>query len=94
MTTRPATAVELVAGFPPGGELRPVSADGHARGEVTRQQVAFEPIGRINPGEETVFRIHAQGAVKGDHVIAVQIRSAEFPQPVTREESTRVYADE
>jgi hypothetical protein len=55
--------------------------------------VAFEPVGRINPGEEMVFRIHAQGAVKGDHVIAVQIRSAEFPLPVTREESTRVYED-
>jgi uncharacterized repeat protein (TIGR01451 family) len=93
--TRPATAVELVAGFPQGGEIKAVSADGHARGEVSGngQQVAFEPVGRINPGEEMVFRIHAQGAVKGDHVIAVQIRSAEFPLPVTREESTRVYED-
>jgi uncharacterized repeat protein (TIGR01451 family) len=92
--TRPATGVELVAGFPQGGELRPVSADGHARGEVRGQQVSFEPVGRINPGEEVVFRIHAQGAVKGDHVIAVQIRSAEFPLPVTREESTRVYDED
>ncbi len=92
--TRPATGVELVAGFPKGGELRPVSADGHSRGEVRGQQVTFEPVGRINPGEEVIFRIHAQGAVKGDHVIAVQIRSVEFPLPVTREESTRVYDED
>jgi len=89
--TRPATAVELAAGFPP--EIKPTTAEGHSRGTVKGQQVIFEPVGRINPGEEIVFRIHAQGAAEGDHVIAVQIRSAEFPTPVTREESTRVYVD-
>jgi uncharacterized repeat protein (TIGR01451 family) len=89
--TRPATAVELAAGFPP--EIKPTTAEGHSRGVVKGQQVTFEPVGRINPGEEIVFRIHAQGAAEGDHVIAVQIRSAEFPTPVTREESTRVYVD-
>lgn len=92
--TRPATGVEVVAGFPERGELKPVSADGHSRGEVRGQQVSFEPVGRINPGEEVTFRVHAQGMAKGDHVIAVQIRSAEFPQAVTREESTRVYDDQ
>jgi uncharacterized repeat protein (TIGR01451 family) len=89
--TRPATGVELAAGFP--AEIKPVSAEGHSRGQVTGQQVIFEPVGRINPGEEAVFRIHARGERQGDHVIAVQIRSAEFPTPVTREESTRVYLD-
>ena len=89
--TRPATAVELAAGFP--AQIQPVSADGHSRGEVSGQQVVFEPVGRINPGEEITFRIVARGAAEGDHVIAVQIRSAEFPTPVTREESTRVYVD-
>jgi uncharacterized repeat protein (TIGR01451 family) len=89
--TRPATSVEVAAGLPPA--IKPVSAEGHSRGEVQGQQVLFEPVGRINPGEEVKFRIHAQGTAEGDHVIAVQIKSAEFQTPVTREESTRVYID-
>ena len=43
--------------------------------------------------DEPVFRIQANAQKAGDHILRVQISSNEWPTPVTREESTRVYLD-
>ena len=54
----------------------------------------FEPLGRLNPKEEAVFRVTAQGVRAGDARVRVQLSTDEEPTPVTKEESTRVYADQ
>jgi uncharacterized repeat protein (TIGR01451 family) len=89
--SRPATNVRLTAALP--NEIKLVSGDGPSRASAKGQQIAFEPVGRINSGEEVTFKIHAQGIRAGDHLIRVQISSDEFPNPVTKEESTQVYVD-
>lgn len=89
--SRPATNVRLAAALP--NEIKLVSGDGPSRAAAKGQQIVFEPIGRINSGEEVTFKIHAQGIRAGDHLIRVQISSDEFPNPVTKEESTQVYVD-
>jgi uncharacterized repeat protein (TIGR01451 family) len=89
--SRPATNVVLAAGLP--NEIKLLSGEGPSRATARGQQISFAPVGRINPGEEVTFRIHAQGVRAGDHLIRVQIRSDEFPNPVTKEESTQVYVD-
>ena len=55
--------------------------------------VGFEPLARLAPNGESVFRISAQGSQAGDHTLRVQIRSKLSPTPVTKEEVTRVYVD-
>ena len=89
--SRPATNVLLAAALP--SEIKLLSGEGPSRAQAKGQQISFEPIGRINSGEEVIFHIHAQGARAGDHLIRVQLSSDEFPTPVTKEESTQVYVD-
>jgi uncharacterized repeat protein (TIGR01451 family) len=87
-----ATNVRISAQFP--NEVRPLEGDGATRATVAGQKVEFAPIGSIPPGSEAVVKISAQGLRAGDHRIAITVVSDEHPQPVTREEGTRVYLDQ
>jgi uncharacterized repeat protein (TIGR01451 family) len=89
--SKAATNVQVAAALPP--ELRPVSADGETRGTVEGQTIFFEPLGKLAPGAEAIFKIQATGLRTGDYTIRVQIASDDQPTPVTKEEHTRVYAD-
>lgn len=89
--SKAATNVQVAAGLPP--ELRPVSADGATRGGVQGQNVIFEPLGKLAPQAEALFKIQATGLRTGDFTIRVQITSDELQTPVTKEEHTKVYAD-
>ncbi|MBC7853995.1 MAG: DUF11 domain-containing protein, partial [Pirellulaceae bacterium] len=89
--SKPATNVVLAAALP--NEIKLVSGEGPSRATTRGQQIGFAPIGRINSGEEVVFRIHAQGLRDGDHLVRVQLSSNESSTPVTQEVSTRVYVD-
>jgi uncharacterized repeat protein (TIGR01451 family) len=87
-----ATNIQVAAAMP--AELTPLKGDGPTRVAVEGQTVMMAPIDRLGPGDEAVYRIAAQGLRAGDHVIAVQLVSDEVPKPVTKQESTKVYADE
>jgi uncharacterized repeat protein (TIGR01451 family) len=90
--SKAAENVRLTALLP--RELRFVSADGPARFAVSGQQVSFEPIARLMPGAEASCRIVVQGLQSGDLRMRVQVTADDLQQPILREESTRVYADE
>jgi uncharacterized repeat protein (TIGR01451 family) len=87
-----ATNVVISVAFPP--DLKPLAGDGAAKAAVSGQRIDFAPIGRLAPGSEAVVRVTAQGLRAGDHRIAVSLISDEQQTPITREESTRVYADQ
>lgn len=89
--TKSADAVRVVAHFPAG--LKPIQADGPTRGVIQGNQVVFEPLARLAPKADTTFTIAFQGIAAGDQRVSVQLSSAEMDQPVTKEESTRVYSD-
>jgi uncharacterized repeat protein (TIGR01451 family) len=90
--SKTANNIRLSAVFP--AEMKPLAGDGPARAEVADGRVMFEPLARLNPREQAIFRIQAQGLRAGDQRIQVQLVSDESPTPVTKEESTRVYADQ
>ena len=75
-------------------QLTPLKGEGPTKVIVEGQRVFMEPLPRIAPRDEVVYRISARGVGAGDHVIAVQLVSDESPTPVTKEESTKVYADQ
>ncbi|HUG70536.1 MAG TPA: hypothetical protein VMM76_22495, partial [Pirellulaceae bacterium] len=75
-------------------QLLPLKGEGPTKVIVEGQRVFMEPLPRIAPRDEVVYRISARGVGAGDHVIAVQLVSDESPTPVTKEESTKVYADQ
>jgi uncharacterized repeat protein (TIGR01451 family) len=87
-----ATNVQLLAVLPP--DLAALKSDGPSKAQTKGQQIVFEPISELAPREEAVYRIVVQGKRAGDHLIRVQVVSDEFSTPVTKEESTKVYADE
>ncbi|HVX15422.1 MAG TPA: hypothetical protein VHC22_29805 [Pirellulales bacterium] len=90
--SKASTNVELLAVFPP--QLKPRSAHGPTRDSVKGQEVRFQPLGRLPPKGETTYQIRAQGIEPGDLRVQVQLLTDEMKSPVTKEESTTVYADE
>src|SRR5262249_9366740 len=89
--TKAATNVRITALMPPG--MAAVNGEGPTRAGGDATQVTFEPLARLNPQEEVLYKVQVQGKQPGDHIVRVQLSSDEWPTPVTREESTRVYQD-
>ena len=75
-------------------EMKPLAAEGPTKHVIEGAKVTFEPLPRLSPKGDTVFRIRAQALRPGDARVKVQLMADELRQPVTKEESTRVYADE
>jgi uncharacterized repeat protein (TIGR01451 family) len=90
--SKAADNVQLAALLPP--ELKFISGDGPTRVAAQGQVVRFEPIARLAPKADVTYRIVTQGLRPGDLRIKVQLMTADLREPVTKEESTRVYADE
>lgn len=89
--TKAATNVRVVALLPP--EIKGTAGEGPTRATGDATRILFEPLPQLNPQEEVTFKVQAQGVAAGDHIVRVQLSSDEWPTPVTREESTRVYED-
>ena len=90
--SKAATNVQIVAIMQPG--IRAVSGQGETRHTIQGERVIFAPLPQLAPKAETTFRIQAQGVRPGDQRVRVQITSDDLQQPITKEVSTRVYADE
>ena len=81
--TKAATGVRLAATLL--GDLEPVEATGPGRHRVENLAVEFEPLAKLGPGEEAVYRVRARGRRAGDHRVHVQLVSEEHPTPITKE---------
>jgi uncharacterized repeat protein (TIGR01451 family) len=88
----PATNVRLAALLPP--EMKAIDADGPSQHTLEPNRVLFEPLSQLAPKADTMYTVKVRGESPGDQRIRVQIVTDEIKQPVTKEESTRVYADE
>jgi hypothetical protein len=51
-------------------------------------------MGVLPPKDEKIYRIRAKGIRPGDLRVSFQLTTDDMKTPVTKEESTRVYADE
>ena len=69
-----------------------LGADGDAQ-EDGRGGVFFKPRSQLAANDEVVYRIRAQGVVAGTHLVKAIVTSDQSTTPVTKEESTMVYAD-
>ncbi len=89
--TKAATGVRLAATLL--GDLEPVEAEGPGRHRVENLAIEFEPLAKLGPGEEVVYRIRARGQRAGSQRVQVQLLSEDTPTPITKEELTSVYDD-
>ena len=90
--SKAATNVRLAAYLP--RELQFVAAEGPVRHADEPGRVVFEPLPRLAPKADTTYRIRVQGSQPGDLRLRVELSTDEVSQPVSKEESTRVYSDE
>ncbi|QEG37934.1 DUF11 domain-containing protein [Bythopirellula goksoeyrii] len=89
--SKAAANVQVVAVMPAG--LRALSGNGDTQTTVQGDRVVFAPIPQLGPKAEATFRIQAQGVQAGDQRLSVQVTTDEIRDPITKEESTRVYSD-
>jgi uncharacterized repeat protein (TIGR01451 family) len=90
--SKTATNLRLGALVPAG--MEPINGEGPTRVALNGAKVVFEPLPRLAPQADTFYKIHVKGTEPGDKRIQVQLMSDEVTDPVTKEESTHVYADQ
>jgi uncharacterized repeat protein (TIGR01451 family) len=89
--SKPDSNVRVQLQLPQGLEL--VSTNGDA-GTDGRGLVAFQPKAQLAPGEELKYSLRVRGVSPGVHVVRAIVVSDQSTVPVTKEDSTRVYADQ
>jgi uncharacterized repeat protein (TIGR01451 family) len=89
--TADSSRVQIMATVPNG--MTPRSAVGPTGNRIQGQQVLFEPLAKLAPRSDAVYRVRVLGRQPGDMRFKVQLTADHLSQPVTEEESTRVYGD-
>ncbi len=89
--SKPDNNVRVQLQLPAGLEL--ITTDGDA-GTDGRGLVAFQPHAQLMPGGEFKYRVRVRGVAPGTHLVKAIVVSDHATKPVTKEESTLVYADE
>ncbi|HEY1785790.1 MAG TPA: hypothetical protein VGG30_09590, partial [Pirellulales bacterium] len=84
--------VRLVILLP--AELQAIHAEGPTGHAIDGQRVLFEPISQLAPKADTTYSVRVKASAVGDLRLRVQVMTDEMRSPVTKEESTHVYADE
>jgi len=56
--------------------------------------VVFDSLARLSPKGDATFRVKVKALRPGDIRARFQLKTDDMQSPVTKEESTRVYADE
>lgn len=90
--SKEATNLQLGALIPSGMEA--LSGEGPTKANIQGAQCVFEPLPRLGPQATADYQIHVKGVTPGDKRIQIQLLSDDINEPVTKEESTHVYADE
>jgi uncharacterized repeat protein (TIGR01451 family) len=90
--SKAASNVRLAVMLPP--ELKPVAAEGPTPHAIEGGRIVFESLARLAPKADTTYRVRVQAIRPGDLRTRIQLVTDEMQTPVTKEESTRVFADE
>jgi len=90
--SKAATNVQLVVNLPAG--MRPIAAEGPTHHAMAANRIVFAALSRLAAKADTTYRVRVQCLQPGDQRIQAQLMTAEIREPVTKEESTRVYSDE
>ncbi|MFQ3651987.1 MAG: CARDB domain-containing protein [Gemmataceae bacterium] len=85
------TDIKLVATVP--DEMQFKNADGPVRYREEGKTILFEPIERLAPRADAIFRIKVKTLKAGSIRFKIQVSSANLTEPVVKMEPTRIYAD-
>jgi uncharacterized repeat protein (TIGR01451 family) len=83
--------LKLVCTLPDKMEFK--TAQGPARYHADGKKIIFDPLPQLSPRADALYRLTVKGVAAGDVRFMVQVTSANVVEPITRTESTRIYAD-
>jgi len=86
--TKAAEDVRVFAFFSEG--IEPVGIEG-GRAKVETGQVIFQPINRLEAGQELQLQIRARADVEGNHIFRVEVECADLGTELAAQETTRFY---
>ena len=91
--SKQAENVQVVVDVPTGLEVVSSEENVRSTGSSNGKQLVFEVIPTLGPKAKKTYRFTLRGAASGDQRVAVKLSSREFPTPIVKEESTRVFEE-
>jgi uncharacterized repeat protein (TIGR01451 family) len=88
------TNLEVVCAVPDKMEFRAAKCSAGCRYRVEGREIIFEPVARLAPRADVIYRVAVKGLAPGDMRFRARMRADGLSEPVLREESTKVYGDE
>jgi uncharacterized repeat protein (TIGR01451 family) len=85
------TNIKLVATIPDKMEFK--TATGPVRFHEEGRQIVFEPLEKLAPRADAVFRINVRAIDQGIVRFKIQMTSTNLTEPVIKMEATRIYSD-
>jgi hypothetical protein len=85
------TDVKVVCTIPP--QMKFKAADGPGRFEMTGAEVVFDPVKRLPAHGDVIYKVTCTAMTKGDARFKATLTAGGLTEPVTRQESTRVYSE-
>jgi uncharacterized repeat protein (TIGR01451 family) len=85
------TDIKLVATVPDKMEFK--SATGPARFHEEGKTIIFEPLEKLAPKADAIFRINVKALDQGTVRFKIQMTSTNLTEPVIKMEATRIYSD-
>lgn len=92
--TKTETNVQLMCTLPDKLEFRGARAPAGAQFRMEGRDVVFDPLPRLAPRADAIYRINVKGLAAGDMRFRARIKADGLTDPVLKEESTKVYGDE
>ncbi|MCA9071019.1 MAG: DUF11 domain-containing protein, partial [Planctomycetaceae bacterium] len=86
-----ATNIQVKLDVPDGMEITGIK--GPSKGIIENRTVRFEPLAKLAPRADAIYRVKIRGTKPGDFRVTVQAQSDTLKSPVTEQESTKVYQD-
>jgi len=88
------TNLQLICTIPDKMEFRGAQGAAGTRFRLQGRDLIFEPLPRLAPRADALFRVNVRGLAAGDLRFRARITADGLTDPVLKEESTKVYADE
>ncbi|MBI2808577.1 MAG: DUF11 domain-containing protein [Planctomycetes bacterium] len=92
--TKTETNVEVVCTLPDQLAFKAAKCSSTLRYKQEGRDLIFEPLPRLAPKADVVFRIQVRGVAPGDVRFRTRIRADGLKSPIVREENLRVYVDD
>lgn len=89
--SQPAVHVQVAAKLP--AQMEALDASGPTSGQIEGQQIVFDPIESLAPGQSETYQVRVRCQAEGQVGFRAYFRTDDHPKAVVEEELTRIYQD-